>query len=202
MNIFFNIGSYFRVTLLLYLYIRQVCFLWNLMVMICIVNHLTRFFFLQIPNFHWKRSCHFQSGSPSKHADLLFLHWYRKGNGIVDESHVRCCPGTDRTCEKVKAGRENNGDFRLTSYLMPGKYVIIIVSTYHFSRHDRKPFLPQKARINSCSIYYIKYTFSLRYHLHFYTTFPLYPFSPIRILRWIQNPNIPTECSLFLQNYL
>lgn len=77
-------------------------------------NYLTFFLFLlQIPCIYLKWSYHFQSGSPSKHADLLFLHWYRKGNGVVDESHVRCCPSTDRTREKVKACRENNCDFHL-----------------------------------------------------------------------------------------
>lgn len=85
---------------------------WNFIVVIYAQNHLI-FFLLQIPYSYLKRSCHFQSGSPSKHADLLFLHWYRKGDGIMDESHVRCCPGTDRTCEKVKACRKNNGDFHL-----------------------------------------------------------------------------------------
>ena len=46
----------------------------------------------------------------------------------MDESHVRCCPGADRTCEKVKACRESSGDFHL--YFIPclaNKYIIVIV---------------------------------------------------------------------------
>ena len=53
-----------------------------------------------------KWRCRFHSGSPSEHADLLFLHWYRKGDGAMDEGHVRCCPGADRACEKVQLCRE------------------------------------------------------------------------------------------------
>lgn len=94
--------------------IRQVHFLWNLIVMVCVGSHWTFFLsLLQVPYFYLKQSCHFQSGCPSEHADLLFLHWHRKGNGVMDESHARCCSGADRTCEKVKACRESSGGLHL-----------------------------------------------------------------------------------------
>ena len=70
----------------------------------------------------------------------------------MDESHVRCCAGADRTCEKVKACRESSGDFHL--YLSPALQIHHYHSTCHFSSHDTEPFLPQKARIKF--IFYIK----------------------------------------------
>lgn len=69
----------------------------------------------------------------------------------MDESHVRRCPSTDRTCEKVNACRENNGDCHL-HFIPCLASVYRYHSTYHFISHDIKSFLPQKSRINSCSI--------------------------------------------------